>query len=121
MVIRARLSAPRPKPREEWPYHNPEWVTLPASVLSQRDRRMEAETFLTTGYGIRLAIEARAKGWVKLGKMVHVWQPSRLKGIQVSPEYGTPFLAATQAFDVRPIPRKWLSLERTYDATTRFV
>jgi hypothetical protein len=30
-------------------------------------------------------------------------------------------LAATQVFDVRPIPRKWLSLERTDDATNRFV
>jgi hypothetical protein len=47
--------------------------------------------------------------------------PGRLKGIQVSREYGTPFLAATQVFDVRPIPRKWLSLDRTEDAANRFV
>ena len=49
------------------------------------------------------------------------WQPSRLKGIQVSPEHGTPFLAATQVFDVRPVPRKWLSLNRTNDHVQRFV
>src|SRR5580704_3219403 len=49
------------------------------------------------------------------------WQPSRLKGIQVGRAFGTPFLAATQVFDVRPISRKWLSLDRTDKATNRFV
>ena len=47
--------------------------------------------------------------------------PGRLKGIQVSREYGTPFLAATQVFDVRPVARKWLSLEKTSDVKNRFV
>ncbi|APH71034.1 restriction endonuclease subunit S domain-containing protein [Aquibium oceanicum] len=44
-----------------------------------------------------------------------------MKGIQVSADYGTPFLAATQVFDVRPVPRKWLSLDRTSDHAQRLV
>lgn len=39
----------------------------------------------------------------------------------MSSDFGTPFLAATQVYDVRPIPRKWLSLDRTEDASNRFV
>jgi hypothetical protein len=39
-----------------------------------------------------------------------------LKGIQVSPEYGKPFLSATQVFDLRPTHRKWLSVHRIVDA-----
>lgn len=94
---------------------------MPARLLMEADRRMEAETYLSAGYGLRLAIEAQPKGWLKLERLADVWQPSRLKGIQVSPESGTPFLAATQVFDLRPVPRKWLALERTEDANIRFV
>jgi hypothetical protein len=121
MVIRARLSAPEPPAREEWPYHRAKWTAVPARLLMEGDRRMEAENYLSYGYGVRLAIESRAKGWVRLSDLAHVWQPSRLKGIQVGPEFGTPFLAATQVFDVRPVPRKWLALDRTQAASERFV
>jgi hypothetical protein len=82
---------------------------------------MEAENYLSSGYGLRLAIEERAVGWQRLGQIARVWQPSRLKGIQVGPETGTPFLAATQVFDVRPVPRKFLAIEKTDDSTNRFV
>jgi hypothetical protein len=85
------------------------------------DRRMEAETYLSSGFGLRAAIESKSAGWVSFGKLARVWMPNRLKGIVVSPEYGTPFLAATQVFDIRPIPRKWLSLERTENVKDRFV
>jgi hypothetical protein len=85
------------------------------------DRRMEAENYLAGGYGLRLAMEARKNGWARLEQMAKVWQPNRLKGIQVSPEFGTPFLAATQVFDLRPVLRKWLSLDRTENAVERFV
>jgi hypothetical protein len=121
MVSRARLSAPQPKPREEWPYHKIEWAAVSASVLDESDRRMEAETYLASGYAVRLTIESVRGGWVKLSTIADVWQPPRLKGIQVAPEFGTPFLAATQVFDVRPIPRKWLAIERTLNASDRFV
>ncbi|MDP3092674.1 MAG: hypothetical protein Q8N04_18510 [Nitrospira sp.] len=82
---------------------------------------MEAETYLSSGFGIRLAIEGKAKGWTRFSKLARVWMPGRLKGIQVSRDFGTPFLAATQAYDIRPIPRKWLALSRTADAANRFV
>ena len=120
MASRARLSAPRER-REEWPYHRAHWASLPASLLGAGARRMEAENYLAGGHGLRVAMEARPAGCVRLGDLADVWQPSRLKGIQVSHEYGTPFLAATQVFDFRPVPRKWLAVEQTSDASGRFV
>lgn len=82
---------------------------------------MEAENYLAGGYGIRLAMEARTAGRSSLGQLARVWQPSRLKGIQVSKDYGTPFLAATQVFDLRPAARKYLSLDRTDNVSDRMV
>ena len=120
MAIRARLSAPRQE-RDDWPWHHAKWTALSASLLFGGDRRMEADNYLAGGYGIRLAMEARKTGWLPMGKLARVWQPSRLKGIQVSPDYGTPFLAATQVFDLRPVPRKFLSLDRTDNSAERFV
>ncbi len=121
MALHARLVAPPPEPRHEWPWHQAKWSAVPCNVLWQGDRRMEAETYLSSGYGLRVAIEGRPGGWKRFDKLARTWQPSRLKGIQVSPEFGTPFLAATQVFDIRPVPRKWLALERTDDAAQRFV
>lgn len=119
MAVRARLTAPRIE-RKEWPWHQAKWVALPASLFMKGERRMEAETYLASGYGIRIALEA-VEGHIRLGALASVWQPSRLKGIQASPKYGTPFLAATQVFDFRPTPRKWLAIERTENANERFV
>lgn len=82
---------------------------------------MEAEGFLSSGFRTRTAIEAKSSGWMPLRNIARVWQPSRLKGIQVDPTFGTPFLTATQVFDLRPTPRKWLSLERTDNVEKRFV
>jgi hypothetical protein len=82
---------------------------------------MEGETYLSSGYGIRTAIESKSSGWNHLSPLARSWQPGRLKGIQVSRDFGTPFLAATQVFDVRPIHRKWLALGKTYDASNRFI
>lgn len=120
MVVRARLSPPREE-RSDWPYHHAKWAAVSASVFMSGDRRMEAENYLASGYGLRLAMEARKDGWAPLERIAKVWQPNRLKGIQVSSEFGTPFLAATQVFDLQPVPRKWLSLDRTQNASERFV
>lgn len=120
MAIRARLSAPREE-TTAWPWHHAKWTAIGASVLWSGDRRMEAENYLSGGYGIRLAMDARKIGRGQLGDLVRVWQPSRLKGIIVSKEYGTPFLAATQVFDLRPVSRKFLSLDRTDNVTDRLV
>ncbi len=81
---------------------------------------MEAESYLTDGFGLRAAIEARPTGWLELSRAAAVWQPPRLKGIQVAPEHGTPFLTASQVFDVRPAPRKWLAATRTPSYERRF-
>lgn len=121
MALRARLVAPPPAPDKNWPWHIVKSASIPASALFSADRRMEAETYLSSGYGIRMAIDSKPKGWKRLRDLARSWQPSRLKGIQVSPNFGTPFLAATQVYDVRPIPRKWLSLDRTDDSKNRFV
>jgi hypothetical protein len=121
MAHRARLVAPPPLARTDWSWHEVKWASIPASTLTSGERRLEAENYLATAYGIRVAIEGRRHGWARLGTLARVWQPSRLKGIQVSRGFGTPFLAATQVFDLRPTPRKFLSLERTDDAENRFV
>lgn len=121
MALRARLVAPPPQPKTVWPWHTLKSGTISASALIAGDRRLEAETYLSSGYGIRTSIEVKQNGWKPLRDLARVWMPGRLKGIQVSREYGTPFLAATQVFDVRPIPRKWLSLDRTEDAANRFI
>lgn len=54
-----------------------------------------------TGNKLAIIIQ-QDKGWKRLSEMARSWQLSRLKGIQVNRTYGTPFLAATQVFDVRP-------------------
>ncbi len=119
MAGSARLAPPRR--REDAPdWHRVAWGSMPLAALCGGDRRLEAEAYLLGGYGIRLEIEART-GWRRFGDLARVWQPSRLKGIQVAKRYGAPFLAATQVFDLRPTPRKWLALERTVDASERLV
>jgi hypothetical protein len=95
--------------------------SISVSDMLKGDRRMEAETYLSSGFGIRAAIERKPVGWVRFAAIATVTQPGRLKGILVSPEYGKPFLAATQVFDVRPIPRKFLALEKMAGAAACFV
>ena len=120
MAIRARLAAPRSVPRE-WPWHEAKVASLPISLMLKGDRRMEAENYLAGGFGIRVAFEAFQYGWERLEGLARVWQPSQLKGILVAPAFGTPFLGATQVFDLRPVARKHLAIERTDDAENRFV
>lgn len=118
MALRAKLSAPVEE-QSKWPWHTAKWMELSAASLWGGDRRLEAENYLSGGYGLRLAMEKRATPLMQT--LAKVWQPSRLKGIQVSKEYGVPFLAATQVLDLRPSPRKFLSLDRTDSAAERQV
>lgn len=120
MALRARLSAPKEE-RKLWPWHDAKWTALPLSAMWGGDRRLEAENYLSGGYGMRMAMLARGAATFRLDDFARVWQPGRLKGIQVSKSYGTPFLAATQVFDLRPAPRKFLSLDRTDDSAQRFL
>ncbi len=102
-------------------YKEPSWVVTRSSVINHGDRRLEAETYMSDGYGRRLSIEARPHGWARLGDMANVWQPSRLKGIVVDPAYGVPFLSAGQVFEANPRPRKWLALSKTKGAAECYV
>ena len=121
MALRARLARALPEQEQSSPYHAESWTALSTLFMRHGDRRLEAENYLSSGYGIRIAIESKTSGWVRFEKLARVWQPLRLKGIQVGPETGTPFFAATQVFDLRPVPRKWLALGRTRNAEWRFV
>jgi hypothetical protein len=121
MALRARLGPPLPQPQSVWPYHEAKIGTIAANVLCGGDRRMEAETYLSSGFGIRMAIQSKPQGWGYFHQLAKVWMPNRLKGILVSPEYGNPFFTATQVFDVRPIARKFLALEKMSGAKNCFV
>ena len=119
MALRARLVAPPPKPKQHWPWHALKWTAVNASQMVAGDRRMEAETYLSSGYGVRLAIEKNRKGWVPFGDLARLWCPPRIKQIFVEPEYGVPYLNTSQVFDVRPWPRKWLAAGKTSKAESR--
>jgi hypothetical protein len=101
---------------------DPECAIIPLGLVASGPRRLEGESYLTGGYAIRRRIEALpSPGWVRLEALAKIWQPSRLKGISTSREYGQPFLTATQVFDIRPLARKWLVKERTKEYSERVV
>jgi type I restriction enzyme, S subunit len=97
-----------------------EYVSLPVSALAAGERRMEAETYLTGGYGLRVQIDS-ALPFDRLDSIANIWQPSRLKGTLVRPEDGLPFLTATQVFAIRPMPRKYVAPTKTPKLASRFV
>lgn len=99
----------------------PQFTTLPLSDMSSGDRRLEAEVYLSDGFTVRRLIQQSSLQPQALGEIGKIWQPSRLKGVQVGPEHGVPFVAATQVFDIWPTPRKWLAPSRTPDLAQRYV
>lgn len=84
------------------------WASVNARVLTGGDRRLEASTYLTDGYGLRQGVEALAES-VPMSELAKVSQPSRLKGFQVDAGKGLPFLSAGQVFEAKPRVRKWLA------------
>lgn len=84
------------------------WAAVNSRVLTGGDRRLEASTYLTDGYGLRQGVEAIAES-VPMSEMAKVSQPSRLKGFQVDDGKGLPFLSAGQVFEAKPRVRKWLA------------
>jgi len=98
-----------------------EAVSLPVGVLAGGDRRFEGEAYLTGGYAVRLQIETGGAAFDSVKALAAVWQPSRLKGIKVTSHHGIPFLTATQMFDIRPSPRKWLAPAKTSALARRHV
>lgn len=83
------------------------------------DRRLDGEIYLSSGYGIRIAIESRSGNWVRFSEMARAWAPPRIKTILVSPEFGTPYLNTSQVFDYRATPRKWLALNKILKGDSR--
>lgn len=120
MAQRVQLSQPQLRP-SDWPWHSVRSMTIRASALARADRRLEAENFLSDGYGIRLSLTSKPDGQVRLSDLATISQPNRLKGIQLPEGHGVPFLAATQVFDHRPIVRKWLSEQHVDRVAERFV
>jgi len=100
---------------------SPHFRSLPVSEIASKGRRLDAEVYLSDGYTIRQAIRRCNMPISPLGEIAYIWQPYRLKGIKVDREHGMPFLAATQAFDIWPKPRKWLAQSKTPDFNSRHV
>lgn len=119
MALRARLAAPPPMPGKVWPWHTVTWAAVNVSQMSVADRRMEAETYLTSGFGIRLSIEKHEEGWEPFGQLARLWCPPRIKQIFVDPAHGVAYLNTSQVFDVRPFARKWLAGEKTSKPESR--
>jgi len=111
MVVSDRLNTTALPFIEPWEYHNVEWASTSSRLFMEGDRRLEAEAYLTEGYGIRLSIEARS-GWERVEQIADVSQPPRTKAVIVSPNSGKAFLTASQVFDIRPFPRKWLAVDK---------
>ena len=98
-----------------------ECATLPVSEIFVRDRRLDAEVYLSEGFTVRRDIFQSKLLVSPLGALAKIWQPSRLKGVRVGLEHGVPFLAGTQVFDIWPEPRKWIAPSRTPDLERRYV
>jgi type I restriction enzyme, S subunit len=97
------------------------WGVTSASLLSRYDYRLEASTYLSDGYGRRIALESRPAGWRRLEKWAKVWQPGRLTGVIVEPQDGIPYLAPGQIFEARPRARRFLSARKTIGIDACFV
>ncbi|WP_285314183.1 hypothetical protein [Pseudarthrobacter sp. fls2-241-R2A-168] len=97
------------------------WSSVKVSVLQRGQRRLEASSYLTDGYGQRQLIEARPSGWKRMEDVAEVWQPSRLKGVVVRPHAGLPFLSAGQVFEAAPVVRKWLATSHVPNRAERYV
>lgn len=96
-------------------------ASLPISTLWQGERRLESETYLTGGYGIRRRIETAGAKFVRVSELARVWQPPRLKGIRVDSNQGVPFITTNQAFDITPAVRKWLAAGRVPELQSRYL
>ena len=102
------------------PFKNSRYAPIPVRLMLARERRLDSDVYLSDGFRYRHQIGALPH--VETVKdIARVWQPSRLKGVRVRPQAGLPFLTATQAFDVQPVPRKWLSKAHIPKLQSRYV
>lgn len=115
------IAAPAAHGDTLWPWHTPVVGSVSVSLLTNSQRRMEAESYLTQGYGIRKAIEAKPSGWTRFETLASAVAPPRIKQVLVSPDQGVPYLNTSQVFDFCPKPRKWLAMGKTTKAQERLV
>ena len=101
-------------------FRNSRYASLPIRLMLASERRLDGESYLTDGFQYRYRIESMPHTRI-VRELARVWQPSRLKGVKVRSVAGLPFLAATQAFDIRPVPRKWLSKTHISKLDSRYV
>jgi hypothetical protein len=64
-------------------------------MIGRAQRRMEAESYLTDGYGIRLAVEAKKSGWTSFEKLAKSWMPSRIKMVSLCEPYSPTYCFMT--------------------------
>lgn len=96
------------------------WAPVKSSLVARGERRMEASTFLTDGFGLRQSLESLATT-TEVSELARVWQPSRLKGFVVAEGRGLPFLSAGQVFESQPRVRKWLAEAMIPGSETRYL
>lgn len=96
------------------------WAPVSSKLLTRGERRLEASTFLTDGFGLRQGVEA-VSSTLRMSDMATVWQPSRLKGFQVDEGKGLPFLSAGQVFESQSRVRKWLAEAMVPAVDTRYL
>lgn len=96
------------------------WAPVSSRLLSRRERRLEASTFLTDGFGLRQGLES-VPSTVPMADVAEIWQPSRLKGYPVDPGKGLPFFSAGQVFESQPRVRKWLAEAMVPAVATRYL
>ena len=101
-------------------FRNSRYASIPVRLMLASERRLDGEAYLTEGFQYRYRIESMPNTRT-VKELARVWQPSRLKGVKVRAVAGLPFLAATQAFDIRPVPRKWLSKSHIPKLASRYV
>lgn len=115
------MNAEAHQPEAKPPDSTIDFVSVPVGEMLTGDRRLEGESYLSEGYLIRKQIETSRLPVEALEDLADVWQPSRLKGIQVTAEHGQPFFTATQVFDIRPKARKWLAPRWVAQLEQRYV
>lgn len=96
------------------------WAPVSSKLLTSGERRLEASTFLTDGFGLRQGLEA-LDSTVEMAELAKVWQPSRLKGFPVDDGKGLPFLSAGQVFESQHRVRKWLAEAMIPAVETRYL
>lgn len=101
------VTIPSPGAAESVPTTTDYQIMLASEI--EEHGRLDAEIYLSPGFEIRHALQHSGLPLQELGTLSQVWQPNRAAGIEVGYEQGTPYLAASQVFDIWPTPRKWLS------------